>query len=238
LPQQMKNIELISFVVNLEDEGTNPDGLKLGKLKSIEINNLSVGYDRELFVVKHLLIKKSLRLSGSNGIGKSTLAKAISTTLATKGEILFNKYDRDYYSLDDIREKSINISNDMHMPNTNVLEWITLGDKDAMKTFLNNVDNYSLVSILERASISLESPLRNNASNVSSGQKQIINILRLFAFKYELIILDEAFENVDRDNIKFLSERILDYQDSIFIEISHSKKYLTKGKEVNIEEIT
>ena len=81
-------------------------------------------------------------------------------------------------------------------------------------------------------------PLRNNASNVSSGQKQIINILRLFAFKYELIILDEAFENVDRKNIKFLSNRILDYQDSIFVEISHSKKYLTTGKEVDIEDIT
>ena len=124
------------------------------------------------------------------------------------------------------------------MPNTNVLEWITLGDKDAIKTFLSNVSKYNLVSLLEKASISLESPLRNNASNISSGQKQIINILRLFAFKYELIILDEAFENVDRKNIKFLSKRILDFQKSIFIEISHSKKYLTKGKEVDIEEIT
>ncbi|MCK5806924.1 MAG: ATP-binding cassette domain-containing protein [Mycoplasmataceae bacterium] len=238
LPQQMKNIELISFVVNMEDEGTNPDGLKLSKLKTIEINNLSVGYDRELFKVKHLVIKDSLRLTGSNGAGKSTLAKAISTTLAAQGEILFNKYDRDFYSLDDIREKSINVSNDMHMPNTTVLEWITLGDKDAIKTFLRNLERYNLVSLLEKASISLEMPLRNNASNVSSGQKQIINILRLFAFKYELIILDEAFENVDRKNIKFLSNRILDYQDSIFVEISHSKKYLTTGKEVDIEDIT
>ncbi|NQZ66086.1 MAG: hypothetical protein HRT99_02585 [Mycoplasmatales bacterium] len=80
--------------------------------------------------------------------------------------------------------------------------------------------------------------IENNASNISSGQRQIIMLLRLFAFDYELILLDEAFENIDLKKTKLLGKMIKDFQKGLIIEVSHSKKFITNAKELNIEKFS
>jgi hypothetical protein len=70
--------------------------------------------------------------------------------------------------------------------------------------------------------------------NLSSGQRQLINLLQLFCFSYDLILLDEAFENISIDVFAKLKDAIKDFQsEALFIEISHSKKYINNGKIIN-----
>ena len=85
--------------------------------------------------------------------------------------------------------------------------------------------------------LSLDTMLINNGQNISSGQRQLVTVLRLFAYKYKLIILDEALENIDKKKINAISQAINDFQDALYIEVSHSKRYISKGKEVDIETI-
>lgn len=77
--------------------------------------------------------------------------------------------------------------------------------------------------------------IESNGSNLSSGQKQLIIILKLFVKKYDAILLDEIFENIDKNLFFNLKEKILDFQnDAIFIEISHNNNYLKSGNELYI----
>jgi bacteriocin exporter and processing endoprotease C39 len=62
---------------------------------------------------------------------------------------------------------------------------------------------------------------------LSSGQRQIINLLKLFCFDYDLILFDEAFENISSDVFPDIKKAILEVQpQALFIEISHNKHYI------------
>lgn len=237
LPQQRKNINLISFVINLPDEGLNKKGLKIKHLKSLYIKELKVGYDKPLLKIDSLKITGDIKLVGSNGSGKTTFLKALSTVISSEGSIFYNSYEKDYYDLSDVRKKIITISPDSYIPKGTILEYITLGNKESSKFFVENLDKYNLVGLLKSLELSLDMMLNNNAMNISSGQRQVVTLLRLFAFKYELVILDEAFENIDFNKLEGLRKAIKDCHKGIIIEVSHSRKYITEGKEVNIEKI-
>ena len=237
LPRQLNIMNLISFILSTKEEDVNSKGIKLKKLKSIYLKKLEIGYDRPLMTIKNFKINQNIRLSGKNGTGKTTLIKSLTTLIDSKGELFFNEYKISNYSLSDIRTKCIIISNDQYIPDCNLLEFITFNNKDYIKIFFKNLEKYNLISLLDKLDIKLDMPLKNNGMNISSGQRQIICLLKLFAFNYELIILDEAFENIDIHKTKGLKLALLDFQKCIFIEISHSKKYITNGKEVDIEQI-
>ena len=237
LPQMQRNIDLISFIINSPDEPINPNGLKMERLKSIKIKDLKVGYDRTLIHISDWTIDKSIKLKGKNGTGKSTLLNSIGTVLESKGQIYFNNFEKDYYSLYSLREKIAIISPSTYIPNMTILEYATLNNKQAMETLLENAAKYNLISLMKSLGLSFETPLINNGQNISSGQRQVVTLLRLFSFKYELIILDEAFENIDTHKLKGIKKAITDFQDSLYIEVSHSGKYISNGKVVNIEEI-
>lgn len=73
---------------------------------------------------------------------------------------------------------------------------------------------------------------------LSAGQKQAISLLPLFASKYDILLLDEAFENLDNITFKKLCEKIKAIQKhAIVIEVSHSRKFLfSNSEEVNLED--
>lgn len=91
--------------------------------------------------------------------------------------------------------------------------------------------------LLEQWDIKLDDILYDNAKKFSSGQKQIINCLQLLTKNFDLILLDEAFENISQENFKILKKIIKDFQkDAIFIEVSHSKRYLfSDSRVINVE---
>lgn len=56
----------------------------------------------------------------------------------------------------------------------------------------------------------------------------------MFASHYKLILLDEAFENVDDKNFNFI-KGVMNKIEINLVEVSHSKKYIRNSKEVNLE---
>ncbi|UWV83028.1 hypothetical protein [Mycoplasmopsis cynos] len=61
-----------------------------------------------------------------------------------------------------------------------------------------------------------------------------VKILKLLIYDFDVVILDEAFENISIEVFKMLKQHLNQYlKDKIVIEISHNNKYIfDSGKEV------
>lgn len=238
-PETKKNIKMISFIINMESENLNENGLLVGKVKSITLKPMLVSYDKPIFKTNGFKIDQNIHISGINGSGKSTLLQVISSTLRGNESILINNNSLDLFKLNSYREKVFFSNPQTYLPSGTILDIITFKNIDFSKQLFENIEKYELIDLLTDLKINFSTFINNDGKNLSSGQRQIVQILRLFTNKFDVIILDEALENIDEIKYLILKKAILDFQkDSLFIEVSHSKRYITEGKEVNIEKIT
>lgn len=114
------------------------------------------------------------------------------------------------------------------------MDFITNNSTESTEIFLQNFKKFNLDVLLNNAQINLNDQIIGGGVNFSSGQKQIISWLRMFASHYKLILLDEAFENVDDKNFNFI-KGVMNQIEINLVEVSHSKKYIRNSKEVNLE---
>ncbi|WP_041594003.1 Mbov_0121 family peptidase domain-containing ABC transporter [Mycoplasma crocodyli] len=238
--QNKQNLEILNtFNFKISNEKTSLNIDKQDPI-SIEINNLKLNWkDKKTLDIKNLIIDKNTHIIGSNGSGKSSLAKIL-VGVYDFYEGLVNiviknkKYDLNYY------ESHIFIINpDQYFPNISIEEFLTESspNKKAYKDLI--FKKYDLDLLLNEANIKVNSNLINNASNLSTGQKRIILFLKAMIEEPKIIILDEAFENINFNISKFMKECLSDHlSGSLFIEISHSNNYVFNNSErIYIEKI-
>ncbi|CAM9141443.1 Mbov_0121 family peptidase domain-containing ABC transporter [Mycoplasma marinum] len=236
-PLVKKEMDMLSFVLEIPNEKLNPKGAKLEILKNIELKNVIFYYEegKDIINTKNYKIDNHLRIRGKNGSGKSTLFDLLSTTIHVKG-IFLNGIETKYYDLRQVRDETFVTSPNSYILKTNVLEYATENNLKRQEVFIKNFKNYKLDKMFLRMGLELDQSILGNAENISSGQRQMVQLLPLFSKKFKLILLDEAFENLDDKISTKLMEGIKQYQnEAIFIEISHSGKYIQKSKEVSIE---
>ena len=229
-----QNIIRFEFIAFLYEETENQKYIQ--KITNIEINNLSFNYDdKQIFNNLCLSLDQNMIIEGKNGIGKSTFLKLLYGLYDTfDGEILINNQSLKTINLNDLRQKIYLNSNNIYFPNLTIIEFITLKNEKALNTLKFNIEKYNLVDLLNYFNLSFDTKLEDGGINLSSGQRQLINLLQLFCFNYDLILLDEAFENINLNIFDKLKTAIKDFQfEAFFVEISHSKKYINNGKIIN-----
>ncbi|WP_069098323.1 Mbov_0121 family peptidase domain-containing ABC transporter [Mesomycoplasma ovipneumoniae] len=239
LPIFLKEFELLNFVLNIEKETT---GKYHQKISDIKLKDLSVSYykNKTLFYIEKMQIKENLHIIGKNGSGKSTFLRLLNQEIVYNGDFLINNLDLKYYDQNELRKRICYIKSQNYFPNISVLSFITNENPEKIQNLINNFQRFDIQEMLYEWQISLDSKFVNNGSNFSSGQKQIIAILQLLTKDFDLILLDEAFENIDEKNFEFLKKVISNYQkNAIFIEISHSKRYvIEQGETFDIKDIS
>lgn len=230
-----QNIIRFEFVVFLAEENKNERCIQ--KISNIKINNLSFNYDdRQIFNNISLDLNQNIIIEGKNGVGKSTFLKLLYGLYDEyQGNILINNEDDlKIINLNDFRQKIYINSNNIYFPNLTIVEFITLKNEKALNTLKHNIEKYNLIELLTYFNLFFDTKIEDGGMNLSSGQRQLINLLQLFCFSYDLILLDEAFENISIDVFAKLKDAIKDFQsEALFIEISHSKKYINNGKIIN-----
>lgn len=236
LKQNIKNYKLVESFVNLKDEADNPKGIVVNKIENICLSNYSYKLDKDILNIRSLLINENIILSGRNGSGKSSLLKSLAFRNNSNG-ILVNGIEAEYYSLSPLRNKVFITSPESELVSETIFDQVTLNDSKAKRAFEINVSKCNLKHVLDKMNINLNLKIINGGDNLSSGQRQLVKLLRLFAFEYDFVLLDEAFENIDNETFAFLKETLPKVQNAIFVEVSHSKRYVFESKEVNIEEI-
>ena len=230
-----QNIIRFEFIVFLAEENKNERCIQ--KISNIKINNLSFNYeDRKIFDNISLDLDQNIIIEGKNGVGKSTFLKLLYGLYDEyQGNIFINNEDDlKIINLNDFRQKIYINSNNIYFPNLTIVEFITLKNEKALNTLKHNIEKYNLIELLTYFNLFFDTKIEDGGMNLSSGQRQLINLLQLFCFSYDLILLDEAFENISINVFAKLKDAIKDFQsEALFIEISHSKKYINNGKIIN-----
>ena len=230
-----QNIIRFEFVVFLAEENKNERYIQ--KISNIKIKNLSFNYDdRQIFNNISLDLNQNIIIEGKNGVGKSTFLKLLYGLYDEyQGNILINNEDElKIINLNDFRQKIYINSNNIYFPNLTIVEFITLKNEKALNTLKQNIEKYNLIELLIYFNLFFDTKIEDGGMNLSSGQRQLINLLQLFCFSYDLILLDEAFENISINVFTKIKDAIKDFQsEALFIEISHSKKYINNGKIIN-----
>lgn len=237
IPITKQYVETINSFFILDDEEKNLGGYLCQKIESIKIENLKFSFieGKQILKIPFLEINKNSHIVGKNGSGKSTLLKLISTLIKTEN-ISFNCKLIDYYNLVNLRNQICYISNDQYMASGTIYQYLTNENKENVNELLNSIEEYNLLYFFEKLNLNLHDYVEEFGKNISSGQKQFIHLLKLFSSNYSLILLDEAFENLDNEILEefqnILRKRL---NKQIVVEISHRKTYLFNGGEINCE---
>ncbi|MBD5423195.1 MAG: ATP-binding cassette domain-containing protein [Mycoplasma sp.] len=223
---------LLSDECNSNDKQKNIDIIKCVKMENLEFN---YNDSNKKILVKNLQIDSNINLIGKNSIGKSTLIKILSTLIFSKN-LSFNNKSLDYYNINSLREQVCYISNNEYLPTATVYEFLISSNKNNPDILLGNIEKYNLLTLFENMDVKLSTKIEEGGKNLSSGQKQFVTLMKLFSFNPSLILLDEAFENIDQDNLKLIFDQLrIHLKNKIVIEVSHRENYLYKGKEIDCE---
>ncbi|WP_041362879.1 Mbov_0121 family peptidase domain-containing ABC transporter [[Mycoplasma] mobile] len=237
IPLQKENKKILDFILNGQFE-KNYSQKPIEKINSISLKNFSFSYtsEQEIFKNINFYFEKNLQLKGPNGSGKSTLMKIIAlSNLEDFSKILVNDLSVDNYDIDSVRTNILYLYNDFYFFKSTLIDFVTLKNLDYLNTFNSNIIQFNLMEFLDRLNLNLNTPIESNGINLSSGQKQLILLLRLFVKKFDVILLDEVFENLQSSIFYEISKIIKDYQNqAIFLEISHNENFLYKGNELYI----
>ncbi|CBH40350.1 Mbov_0121 family peptidase domain-containing ABC transporter [Mycoplasmopsis agalactiae] len=236
-----KYVNQINFVFNLPRKDVMDNGLIINKVDNIELKGIKFGYEEGINILdfENIKIDQNTCFKGTNGSGKSTLLKLIKGDFDNyTGLYLINGINQKQINFEDLLNNTIYISSDIFIPNMKVIDFIIDNNKEKVNVLNQNIEKYGLINVINKANINMNIEINNNASNLSSGQKQIILLLRLLTRKYKIVMLDEAFENISVDNSAELKKAIKDYQkDALFLEISHSNNFVHNSKEIRLNEI-
>lgn len=222
-------INRLSYVLFIENENTINRTSEIDKIKIIDFKDVSFAYtNKNLFNNKTINITDSTKIIGPNGSGKSTLLKLIYGLYDNyDGKILINGLELKDINLDKYREKIFFNVNNIYFPNEFIVDFITCKNEKALNNLKHNINKFKLTELLNYFNLSWTYKIEDGGVFLSSGQRQIINLLKLFCFDYDLILFDEAFENISSDVFPDIKKAILEVQpQAMFIEISHNKHYI------------
>ena len=196
----------------------------------LQFNNVTFSYAPDSKVILNnisleLEQGKSYALIGPTGEGKSTTASLMSRLLTpTSGTIMFhNKNLQEWKEIELAREIGF-ILQEPYLFSGTLLDNTVYGNNELMhfssafnpsvskeegKEFEKLLTEKGLDKLIALFPDGLKTEVTNNSANISLGQKQIINFVRVILRSPSFLILDEATANLDTITEKLLQE-ILD----------------------------
>ena len=193
----------IFAVIDSEVENDN------GKIKishengSIEISNVSFGYDSEIKILHNINLTakpgQKTALVGSTGAGKTTIANLIPRFYdVNEGRIFY-----DGININDITKSSLRKNLGIVLQDTNlftetVIENIRYGNLKATdEDCINAAKLVYAHDFIVRLPEGYETFLVNGGENLSQGERQLISIARAAVANPAVMILDEATSSID-----------------------------------------
>jgi len=175
--------------------------------KNIKIEDVSFKYQEDLKIFQNLNIEinknSCIGIKGSNGSGKSTFVDIISGLIKPlSGKILIDGVSYDDLNKENWISKFGYVQQKPFFFQESLEFNITLEkdqnkiDRDRLNETIKivSLDNF----LLDRKS-NLNEKLMESATNISGGQAQRIGIARALYNSTEIMVFDEAFNNLDQD---------------------------------------
>lgn len=192
---------------------------KIRKIKRIEFKDVtfSYGYGRPVFEHLQCEIKRSLVLEGDIGSGKTTFLKLMSNQLqAVKGCILINHKNIESIDLNSLYAHMRYLDQNPVFYQESLMFNMILDNQQKEMKMLELLTYFQLDDLISL----LHHKLDLKGGFLSSGQAQLIMIIRALLMDIDVLILDEAFSHVDRIRRELLLA-YLDQLDMIVIIVAH-----------------
>lgn len=142
---------------------------------------------------------QTLALVGATGAGKSTIAKLATRFYdPTEGRVLIDGHDISRVTLRSLRSQIGVVPQEPFLFNGTIRDNITFGRSDAHDAEIYEVARaLGLGELLDRLDDGLDSPVHERGVSLSSGERQLLALARVFLSYPRILILDEATSSLD-----------------------------------------
>ncbi len=193
---------------------------------NIEFRDLSFEYVEDTPVLDNINLKinskEILAIVGHTGAGKTSLVNLLYRFYEPQtGDILIDGVNINTMSFSDYRSKMAYVSQDHFLFADTIIENIRYGDLNATRDEIISVcNNLGINDFIESLPHKYDTVLTEDATNLSSGQRQLISLARALLADPMVLILDEATSRIDPYNevlIQSAIDKVLHGRTSIVI---------------------
>ncbi len=191
----------------IDEEIEFKDSVNLPNIENVKGNisfkHVNFGYDKDKLILKdiNLDVKQGemIAIVGPTGAGKTTIINLLTRFYdPTSGDIFIdgiNIKDINYYSL---RENLGIVLQDTVLFSESTLDNIKFGKLNATREEVINAGVLANAdSFITKLKDKYDTVLNEDVTDISIGQKQLLNIARVILNDPKILILDEATSNVD-----------------------------------------
>ena len=169
----------------------------------IRFTNVSFGYDADKIVLKNISFEakagQKIAFVGSTGAGKTTIINLLPRFYDIQsGQITIDGIDIKNIRRNSLRDTLAIVLQDTHLFTATVMENIRYGrleatDEEVIEAcILSGADSF-----IKHLPKGYQTVLQNDGSNLSQGQRQLLNIARVTVARPAILILDEATSSID-----------------------------------------
>lgn len=230
------SIDRIFGLLNLKEKADGDLDVRWSSQVDVNFNRVSFSYkpsqpDVLCDISFHLPAGKSMAVIGRTGSGKSTIVKLLTKLYqGYRGNILINGQDVSKLRSDQLRGHIGIVPQDVVLFEGSILFNIRLGDDNiTTRQVLDALETVGAHQFIENLPGGLEFIVKENGSNLSHGQRQLLVFARAIVKKPSLMILDEATSNIDPHSealIQAATSRIL--SDRTVLVIAHRLETIKK----------
>lgn len=174
---------------------------------------------------------EKVAIVGENGSGKTTLLNLLlGLCRATSGEILIDGIPIQEYNIEAYRKKISAVLQDVHLFGGSVRENILL-DEEAL--FDPNRQPPFCTEAVNRLEKQFDTQVGSDGAKLSGGEKQKVALLRALNRRAEILILDEASANYDKESEEAFHLFIREHTDyGFYFIVTHRKEILAYADKV------
>ncbi|HPQ39147.1 MAG TPA: ABC transporter ATP-binding protein [bacterium] len=230
------SLERTATLLDVIPEDATGEGVPVDRIAGdIEFRNTRFSYDGTHHVIDGFSAQipkaSHVAITGISGIGKSTLISLIlGFYLPSHGEVLIDGRPVHTYNLSRLRRRIGVVPQQTGLFRTTIRENIRLGRPDAPAGAEDvAAEKACLGSLIRELPRGMDTMLAEGGSNLSEGQRQRIAIARALLIDPDILILDEPFSALDRENAETILSNILDHcREKTVIIVSHQIEHLRK----------